>query len=168
MPRMNEGRPTLLTPEVHATIVKLLALGNYLETAAALAGVSRSTVFAWLRRGAEESDGIYFDFLVAARTAAAQSEATDLAIIQMAARRGDWKAAAWRLQHRFPSRWGRTQDGDGALEVEAVDAEVTEEAMGAAPLYVDGELVQSHELGEVARQILRERRAQRSREVLEH
>jgi transposase len=114
-PRLGEGRPTALTPEVHALFVKYLRLGNYIEVAAALVGVGRSTVFEWLRRGAREESGIYRDFLMAARQAQGEAEATDLARIQAAAGK-DWRASAWRLQHRFPSRWAATsEDGDADI-----------------------------------------------------
>ncbi len=117
-PRLGEGRPTTLTPEVQALIIKYLRLGNYLEVAAALVGIGRSTVFEWLRRGTREESGIYRDFLLAARQAQGEAEATDLARIQMAATK-DWRASAWRLQHRFPARWA---GGGPDLEAEVVRA----------------------------------------------
>ena len=99
------GRPTALAPDLAAQIVAAVRDGNYLETAAALVGLSRSTLFDWLRRGAREANGPYFEFSVALRRAQAEADAADLARIQLAGR-GDWRAAAWRLQHRNPARYG--------------------------------------------------------------
>ena len=45
------GRPTALTPDVHATIVLALHAGNFVETAASLAGVSVASVYDWKNRG---------------------------------------------------------------------------------------------------------------------
>lgn len=112
------GRPTALTPELAEQIVRFVRHGNYLEVAAAAAGIARSTLFDWLRRGARETRGPYRDFSVALRVAQAETEATDLALVALAARK-DWRAAAWRLQHRFPARWGGAQAADGPVEVDA-------------------------------------------------
>jgi hypothetical protein len=133
-PRPGEGRPTALTQKVQNEIIRFVRLGNYIETAAAVAGVARSTVFDWLRRGAREGAGPYWEFSVAVRKAQAEAEATDLACVQLAARK-DWRAAAWRLQHRFPSHWGGARalapegDWDGAEE----DVEPASEAPEIAP-----------------------------------
>lgn len=47
------GRPTKLTPDVHETIVNAVRAGNYVETAAAYAGVHPGTVFRWMKEGDE-------------------------------------------------------------------------------------------------------------------
>jgi hypothetical protein len=45
------GRPTSLTPDVAETIVNAMQAGNYMETEAALAGISVATLRNWLRAG---------------------------------------------------------------------------------------------------------------------
>ena len=35
-----------------------------------------------------------------------ESEVKDVVVISNAAVKGDWRAAAWRLERRFPDRWG--------------------------------------------------------------
>lgn len=45
------GRPSLLTPERQAAIVRLVAAGSYLNVAAQHSGVGRSTLMSWLQRG---------------------------------------------------------------------------------------------------------------------
>jgi hypothetical protein len=49
--RTRTGRPTLLTEETADTIVRVVSAGSYLKTAAQFAGVSQSTLMAWLARG---------------------------------------------------------------------------------------------------------------------
>jgi hypothetical protein len=100
------GRPTKLTPEVQKKIVDAIRAGNYMETAAAYAGISKDTFYRWLRRGARARNGIYKNFHDAVEKALAESEVRDVMIIANAAAT-DWKAAAWRLERKFPERWGK-------------------------------------------------------------
>jgi transposase len=111
------GKPSRLTPEVSAKIEQALRAGNYMETAAAYAGIPRSDLYAWLKRGREESSGIYFDFCKRCELAFAAAEIRDLALIAQAAT-SQWQAAAWRLERRYPDKWGRRErlavtDGEG-------------------------------------------------------
>ena len=133
------GRPTKLTPEVQEKILTSIRAGNYTEVAAAYAGISKTTYYQWIRRGearaaeiqaaiveAEkngteptyiddpESD-MYLDFLNAVEQASAESEVHDMTLIGIAAAR-NWRAAAWRLEHKYPSRYGRQ-----VLEVSGTD-----------------------------------------------
>jgi hypothetical protein len=100
------GRPTKLTPEVQKKIVDAIRAGNYMETAAAYAGISKDTFYRWLKRGARAKSGIYKNFHDAVEKALAESEVRDVMIIANAAAT-DWKAAAWRLERKFPERWGK-------------------------------------------------------------
>lgn len=100
------GRPPKLTPQLITSIANYIRQGNYLETAAAANGVSRVSVHNWLKRGAEHSKGLHREFLDAVNKAQAQAEIFDVSRISAAALAGQWKASAWRLQRRFPSRWG--------------------------------------------------------------
>jgi transposase len=101
------GRPTRLTPELQAKLCDAIRAGNYMETAAAFAGIRKATLHNWLRRGARQSQGIYHAFSEAVEKALADSEARDVALIAKAAAEGQWQAAAWRLERKFPDRWGR-------------------------------------------------------------
>jgi transposase len=112
MNRHAGGRPTKLTPEIMAKICDALRAGNYRETAAAFAGVRKSTFYEWLRRGARARKGIYRDLHDAVEKALADSEARDVMLIGKAAGEGDWQAAAWRLERKFPDRWGRRERHD--------------------------------------------------------
>jgi transposase len=105
--RSKAGRPTKLTPALQEKIVMVIRGGNYIETAAAYAGISKQTLYNWLRRGARQKSGQYREFALAVEQALAEAEMRDLALIEQAARDGKWQAAAWRLERRFPKRWGR-------------------------------------------------------------
>jgi len=103
------GRPTKLTPAVIDKICDALRGGNYRETAAAYAGVARSTFNEWMQRGHESKSGIFRDLADAVDKALADCEARNVAMIEKAAAAGDWKAAGWFLERMFPTRWGRRE-----------------------------------------------------------
>ena len=101
------GRRTKLTDDLIDKICVLVRAGNYVETAAAYAGVHKETLYQWFRRGASSRRGIYRRFADAVLKATAEAELRDLQIIASAAANGQWQAAAWRLERRVPLRWGR-------------------------------------------------------------
>lgn len=117
---MADGRPTKLTPEVQHRIVQAIQAGNYMETAAAYAGINKSTLYLWLKRGAREkerleknsrarmrkSEAPFVEFSNAIQKALAEAEMRDVMLIGKAAAE-QWQAAAWRLERKFPQRWGR-------------------------------------------------------------
>lgn len=118
--KRGRGRPSKLTPEIQQELVKIIAAGNYIETAAAYVGINKSTLYDWLKRGAREkqrlennprakmrkSEAPFVEFSNAIEKALAQAEIRDVAIIGKAAEE-NWQAAAWRLERKFPERWGR-------------------------------------------------------------
>lgn len=104
--KRGRGRPTKLTPEIQRTIVDMLRRGNYLETCAVIAGLDPSTVRGWLKKGRESKRGMYRDFFAAVKRASVRPEVEDVETIRKAAAT-DWRAAAWRLEHRYPQRWAK-------------------------------------------------------------
>lgn len=104
---MPGGRPTKLTAVTQQAIVQALRAGNYLETAAAYAGVSKQSIYTWIKRG-QKGEPKYQEFLDAIEKAQADSETRDVAIIAKAAET-QWQASAWRLERKFPERWGRRE-----------------------------------------------------------
>lgn len=114
------ARPTKLDADTQHQIVTAIRAGNYIETAAAFAGISKSTLFDWLKRGAREKARVsnnprakirkreapFVEFSDAVEKALAEAEVRDVAIIGKAAEE-QWQAAAWRLERKFPDRWGR-------------------------------------------------------------
>jgi len=100
------GRPVLLTPELQEEIVTYIEGGSYVETAAAGASLNKDTFYAWLKKGKKESKGIYRNFSDAIRKAIARSELRDVNNIYNAGKTS-WQASAWRLERKYPDRWGR-------------------------------------------------------------
>ena len=86
-------------------ILDLIRAGNYLEVAAAAAGIHRTTLHRWIRLGREQKRGKYRRFLNVAEKAQAEGESRHVALIAKAAT-DDWKAAAWSLERRAPRRYG--------------------------------------------------------------
>jgi hypothetical protein len=60
-----------------------------------------------MERGRDEPDSIYSEFMEAVEKAKAQSEVRDVTLIEKAATDGSWQAAAWKLERKFPQKWGR-------------------------------------------------------------
>jgi transposase len=99
-----EGRPSKLDPATRQTFLNQLQLGSYVETAAAFAGISKQTVYNWLRKGRRGEGQDYIEFLDAVEKAQAGDEARELATIAKAAQT-HWQAAAWKLERKYPARW---------------------------------------------------------------
>jgi hypothetical protein len=130
------GRQTLLTPQVHETIVNAVRIGAYLDDAASLAGISRGTLFRWLAEGRDANDKsdageeitdretLCRDFCDAVEKARADAMLRNIGVIQTAAQNGTWQAAAWYLERTNPKKWGRhdtvevTGADGGAIQVE--------------------------------------------------
>lgn len=107
-----------LTPEVQDRIVSALRVGNYVETAAQLAGVGRASIYRWLERGyaalEREEEGVtltpdydrYARFSEAVDEARAAAMSRNVALVNTAAQT-TWQAAAWWLERTNPQMWGR-------------------------------------------------------------
>jgi len=102
------GRPSKLTPEVHAAIVKAVRGGNYPEIAAQSAGVEARTFYTWMQRGESDADGdeIYRQFRQAITRARAWAERKMVGIVRRAAI-DDAQSAQWYLERSASDRWGR-------------------------------------------------------------
>jgi hypothetical protein len=115
----NAGRPSKISKEISDAIVENLRLGNYIEHASAACGINKSTLYLWLERGRKEQEKIdaglpanpdeqiFMEFSNAVEKAKAQSEVRDVTLIEKAATDGSWQAAAWKLERKFPQKWGR-------------------------------------------------------------
>lgn len=118
MAQKKPGRPEKLTPELQQKIVDAIRMGAYIETAAAYAGINKSTLYDWMKRGARAKSGKYKEFSNAIEKALAESEMRDLAVIAKASQE-NWQAAAWRLERKFPDRWGRRKAKSEIAKIEA-------------------------------------------------
>ncbi len=133
---MPVGRPTKLTPEVQARIVEAIEAGNYIEVAAAAAGISKFTFYGWIQRGTDEPDSIYSNFANAVEKARATAEARSVARILKAGNDGTWQADAWYLERSAWQRWGRrtqvTGDQGEAIKVQVDHKAELLEVLGIA------------------------------------
>ena len=103
--------PLLLTDEMHDKIVGTLRLGNYVEHAALYAGISRATLYNWLKKG---------------------DVVRNVSIIQQAAQT-NWQAAGWWLERTAPQHFGRQMrtevsgPNQGPVQVQVTRDELIEE-----------------------------------------
>jgi hypothetical protein len=121
---VENGRPSKLTKQTHENIVSAIQRGAYIETAAAMAGINKTTFYGWIKKGkaindmldqASENqkpaittqDANLVNFYNSVQKAQAESEIRDIAVIDSAAQQGQWAAAAWKLERKHHSRWGR-------------------------------------------------------------
>lgn len=122
------GRPSRLTKERVDRFVEAIRIGSYVEIAATLAGLDRTSVYRYMARGREamecidheepdatcevcvqfEKDREYRDFHDMVKQAEAQAEQT---AIQAVRRAGldprHWTSAMTFLERRFRDRWAR-------------------------------------------------------------
>jgi transposase len=96
---MPSGRPTKYTPETVQKILEAIRLGSPYYQACNAAGVSHETFCEWRR--------IYPEFLEAVKEAEGSGVKKWLKVIEEAAANGNWQAAAWKLERRLPSEFGR-------------------------------------------------------------
>ncbi len=95
-----------------------------------MAGVSKVTLYGWLKLGAREEEGPHVEFLNAVEKAQAEAEMRDLDRVDAAAEAGAWQAAAWRLERRSPQRWGRPGSLQAARSEFAPESDGEQEAPG--------------------------------------
>lgn len=140
-------KPRLLTPEVHANIIANIRAGNYVEHAANAAGIGKSTVYEWLRKGeaaaAKQDEGetltageeSYLDFVMGVEEARSHAISHSLEVIRDAAPK-NWQAAAWYLERTAPAFFGRhmraelTGPNNGPVQVEVTKEQLVEELLG--------------------------------------
>lgn len=89
------------TPEVEKRIYDALRLGATYKLAAQYACIDHATLYRWLEK----------DATFATKVKEAEGAATVgwLAKIEKAASDGNWQAAAWKLERRYPDDFGRRE-----------------------------------------------------------
>jgi hypothetical protein len=91
--------------------------GNYIETAAKLAGITKQSVYEWMKRG-ETGEQPFALFADAVKEAEARAEAHMVRLQRKAAELPQyWAAAATHLERRHPERWGKRQDDQSGPKV---------------------------------------------------
>src|SRR5665811_2371089 len=99
------GRPSKLTESRMEKLIEALRSGSYRIDACRTAGIHYNTLLAWEKKGEDEQSGENVEFLDALRKAEAEAVITNVEVITRAAQDGDWKAAAWFLEHKYPDKW---------------------------------------------------------------
>ena len=91
--------------------------GNYIETAAKLAGITKQSVYEWIKRG-EAGERPFDTFADAVKEAEARAEAKMLANVRKASELPQfWAAGMTVLERRHPERWGKRQDDSSQPKV---------------------------------------------------
>ena len=93
------ARKSTYTPETVAKIIEAIKMGATYELAAGYAGITFQTFNEWRKAKSEFSDAI--------NNAEGVGAMIWLAKIERAASDGNWQAAAWKLERRYPHMYGR-------------------------------------------------------------
>lgn len=113
------GRPSVFTPQAVKRVTDALRLGATYRMAAQYGGVSYDAVNDWMNKGkiaakyAENGDPIpqdleaYYQFHQELQKAEAEAVLGWLAKIEKEANEGNWQAAAWKLERRYPKDYSR-------------------------------------------------------------
>ena len=94
------ARKSKYTPETVAKIIEAIKMGATYELAAGYAGIHYDTFNEWMKHKAEFSEQV--------KSAEGVGAMIWLAKIERAASDGNWQAAAWKLERRYPHMYGKT------------------------------------------------------------
>jgi len=104
---MAGGRPRKLTAESLEKLIESISLGGTYELACNYAGVSYSSFRVWMINGETATSGPERELFLAVKHAEGAATAKWLKMIEQAAADGNWPAAAWKLERRYPDMYGR-------------------------------------------------------------
>ena len=115
--RTDSGGNAKLTPKRVRVVLQAFAEGHSIRVAAMRAGIAALTVKIWLRKGREDADPAYVEFLQNAEWAHALHEEGELQNIHDAAnakgkhegKTPQWTASAWQLERKYPEEYARHQ-----------------------------------------------------------
>lgn len=100
------GRNSKLTPEITEKICDALRAGNTQKAACQYVGISERTFFNWINRG-EADEEPYLQFVQDIKSAEGAAIVGFVSVIAKAASNGQWQAAAWYLERKYPDEWGK-------------------------------------------------------------
>jgi len=106
MTQKKKGRPSKFTKARKERIVQAIQAGCTYEMAADYAGITRSTLWNWLKKGEDPKEKTYCTFLDQVKKAEVEGAMVHLGTIAQASQK-DWKASAWMLERRH----GYSRDG---------------------------------------------------------
>ena len=91
--------------------------GNYIETAAELAGISKKAIYEWLKRG-EDGEEPFKAFGNALKRAQARAEAVEVAKVRAAGKDPRfWAASMTFLERRHADKWARRSEDTSSPRV---------------------------------------------------
>lgn len=124
------GRPTKLTPATTEKLTQAISVGATYEHACNYAGIDYTTFNKWMKLGENASGGQYRQFFDTIKKAEAQAVVKWSALIDKAANDGEWQAAAWKLERRYPHIYGRRVQEITGKDGEAFSIEIKRRAEG--------------------------------------
>ena len=104
------ARPTKLTPDTSAAIIKALSIGATYKDAAEAAGVHYDTFNEWMKLGETQNRGKFSEFSELVKRTEAQTRNNFVSVIAKASKNGDWRAALEYLKRRDRATWGDNVD----------------------------------------------------------
>lgn len=117
-----------LTEEIVAHVETLTAIGVPIEEMAPALGVSDVSIYNWKKRGEQlfeknkkpknEHDRLCMELFKARKKGVLRFITTNLNYIKQATPK-NWQAAAWLLERRFPTHFGKEKIEDGRERSEA-------------------------------------------------
>src|SRR5215475_4146951 len=103
------ARPSKLTDERLARLTQAIKMGASYELACKYAGISYQTLRNWLVSGEVATRGPLREVYEAVALAEGEAVLGWLAKIDEAAANGQWQAAAWKLERRYPQAFARVE-----------------------------------------------------------
>jgi transposase-like protein len=120
-------KPVPIAPYIDK-LEQAIGLGATYELAALYAGVSSRTLSRWRSQAEDAKPGTALaELRDRLRQAEGRAAIGWLAKIELAARNGDWRAAAYQLAHRYPEVYGHRVKANLRLEVQQAVQEVAAE-----------------------------------------
>ena len=99
-PPAKRGRKPKDTPDVIRKVAHAIRLGATYKLAANYAGISEDSFYDYLKANSE--------FFEAVKKAEGEAAEKWLDLIEKSAGSGNWQAAAWKLERRYPEQYGRS------------------------------------------------------------
>ncbi len=105
-PKNKGGAPCKLDADCRKRILAALQRGATYELAANYAGISYDTLNNW-RKKADENEEPFLELFKDIKKVEGAAAVSWLDKIDTAATDGNWQAAAWKLERRYPHQYGR-------------------------------------------------------------
>lgn len=120
------GRPSKFTKARKDRIIQAIKAGCTYELASDYAGITRKTLWEWLKKGEDPKNRAYVTFSNEIKKAEAEGAMVHLGNIEKAAQK-DWKASAWMMERRH----SYSRDG-----IKSQRPQEKEEALTGSPLEI--------------------------------